>query len=84
MGLDDPTVRLAGQTAKTSSLGRTSQSNQGDSAPRRPGSSGVPKTSRRQIIWTQVVPDLDRVLTTMSPGRKGKSHQRALSSSGEV
>ena len=28
--------------------------------------------------------DFDRVLTTMSPARVGKSHQRALSSSGDV
>ena len=74
----------AARRAKTSSLGSTSQSSQGDSRPRRSGSSGSAKTSNRQIICTQVVPDLDRVLTTMSPARKGKSHQRALSSSGDV
>ncbi len=74
----------ASNSATTSSLGCTSQSSQGESAPSRPGRSGVPNTRSRQIICTQVVPDLDRVLTTMSPGRKAKSHQRALSSSGEV
>ena len=63
----------AARLAMSSSLGRTSQSSQGESLPRLPGSSGVPKASRRQIIWTQVVPDLDRVLTTMSPRRNGKS-----------
>lgn len=41
-------------------------------------------TSSRQMIWTQVVPDLDRVLITMSLGCRGELHQRALSSSGEV
>ncbi len=74
----------ASSCATTSSRGRTSQSSQGESALRRSGSSGVPNTRSRQIIWTQVVPDLERVLTTMSPGRKAKSRQRALSSSGEV
>ncbi len=74
----------ASNSATTSSLGRTSQSNQGESAFSRSGRSGVPNTRSRQIIWTKVVPDLERVLTTMSPGRKEKSPHRALSSSAEV
>src|SRR5215469_4627910 len=40
--------------------------------------------SSAQIICTQVVPVLDRVLITMSPLRNGKPCQRALSSSAEV
>ena len=43
------------------------KSSQGESPSSAPGRSAVWKTRRRQIIWTQVVPDLDRVLITMSP-----------------
>jgi hypothetical protein len=36
------------------------------------------------MVWIQVVPCLERVLTTMSPARKTKPAHRALSSSDEV
>lgn len=73
----------AASRASTSSRGSTSQSSHGDSSISGRGSSGVRSTSSRQIICTQVVPLLDRVLTTMSPGRNSKPSQRPLSSSAD-
>lgn len=75
VGLDEPPMCLRGGRTCTSSLGLTSQSNQGDRVDSLLGSCGVWKTSRAHIICTQVVPLLDRVLMTMSPDRKGKSNQ---------
>ncbi len=60
-----------------------SQSSQGDSVPSGAGSSGVWKTSSAQIICIHVVPLFDRVLMTMSPGRKANPSHRALSSSSD-
>ena len=74
----------ASRSPQTTSLCWTFQSIQGERAPRLAGRSGAWWTRRRQIICIQVVPDLERVLITMSPWRKEKPHQRALSSSGEV
>jgi len=62
----------------------TSQSSHGESYASGAGSSGSWNTSRAQIICIHVVPLLERVLITMSPTRKGKPSQRALSSSGDV
>ncbi len=75
--------RWAASRAYTVSAGSTSQSSQGDSSASGAGNSGVRSTSSAQIICIQVVPLLERVLITMSPGRRGKSRHRALSSSGE-
>jgi hypothetical protein len=41
--------------------------------------SGVPNTSRAQIICVQVVPLFSGVLITTSPSRNAKPSQRALS-----
>src|ERR1700761_4993239 len=73
----------AASSAYTSFTGRTRWSSHGDSRPSGAGRSGVWKISSAQIICTQVVPVLDRVLITMSPSRNGKPSQRALSSSGD-
>jgi hypothetical protein len=59
----------ASSCADSSSRGVTSQSSHGDSWDSGAGRSGVWKISKAQIICTQVVPLLERVLTTMSPGR---------------
>ena len=63
--------------------GVPSQSIQGDICASGSGKSDDWKTSNAQIICIQVVPLFDRVLITMSPGRKSKSSQRPLSSSGD-
>jgi hypothetical protein len=60
-----------------------SQSSHGDSSVSGAGRSGDWKTSRAQIICIHVVPLLDRVLMTMSPGRNRKPAHRALSSSAD-
>src|SRR5262249_35085035 len=59
------------------------QSSQGESRGSGAGRSAVWKISRAQIICIHVVPLLDRVLMTMSPGRNGNASQRPLSSSSE-
>ena len=73
----------ASSAARTCSRGVTSQSSHGDSSASEPGGSVRWNTSSAQIICSQVVPLLERVLMTMSPVRKGKPIQRALSSSSE-
>jgi hypothetical protein len=74
----------AARSARTSPIGRTSQSSHGDSSGSGAGRSGVWNTSRAQIICIHVVPLFERVLITMSPSRKAKPSQRALSSSADV
>jgi hypothetical protein len=64
--------RWAARRAYTSSRGATSQSSHGESVASGAGSSAVWKTSNAQTICIHVVPLLDRVLITMSPGRNGK------------
>ena len=65
--------RWRSRRATTSSRGSPTQSSHGDVDARGAGSSGVWKTSSAQIVCTHVVPCFDRVLTTMSPSRNGKS-----------
>ena len=84
MGLDEPTVLLFLKPHEDSSFGLVSLSSQGEYQPTGAASSGVWKMSSAQIICTQVVPVLDRVLMTMSPSRNGKPSHLALSSSGEL
>ena len=74
----------ASSRANRSSSAIVSQSTHGDSSPSGAGSVAVPCTSIRQICCIQVVPLLDRVLTTTSPARNGKRLQRSLSSSSET
>ena len=73
----------AARRAHTSSRSLISQSSHGDSSLSGAGRSGVWNTSNAQIICIHVVPLFDRVLMTMSPGRKGKPVHRPLSSSAD-
>ena len=70
--------------ANTLSRGSTRWSTHGDSSASGAGGSGSWWINRSRIVCTQVVPCLDRVLTTVSPSRKAKPSQRPLSSSAEV
>jgi hypothetical protein len=65
----------------SSSSGTTSQSGHGDRSASGAGSSALWKISSAQIICIHVVPCLERVLITMSPGRGSNANHRALSCS---
>ena len=84
MGLDHPAARLGLEPREQLLLGIVSQSTHGDSSPSGAGRDGVPCTRTRHTCCIQVVPLLDRVLTTTSPVRNGKRRQRSLSSSSET
>ncbi len=71
----------ASRRENSTSSGSVSQSTHGESSPRGAGSAGEPCTNERQICCTQVVPLLERVLTTTSPSRNGNRRHRSLSSS---
>ena len=73
----------ASSRAITTSTGSTRWSIHGESVVSGAGSRGVPNTSSAQIICIHVVPDFERVEITMSPRRKRKEAQRALSSSSD-
>ena len=81
MGLDESAVGLRLEVFEKIGLRQDKPVEPGDSSASGRGRSGVSKISSAQIIWTQVVPDLERVLMTMSSLRKTKSSHRALSSS---